>query len=376
MEALRASYTVPSLNYNIIPKAINKCNFFFKPKLMNFQSTNYHKNTSKSFKVFTISSSLSSSPPPPTLDQPAELETKTPDNEKFDWFSAWCPVIPVNTLKKACVAIYPSTVQHDILWFWPNTDPKYKDIIEKKKPPYLPELDDPSSAKLIGSRDFPYGYEVLIENLADPAHLPYAHFGLLPTQQPEVKVDREGGKPLEMGVMKLDINGFIGKADWGGGKFIAPYIYQNCINPVVAQINDQSMPSSAGIIKVLSEQRILLTFFCIPVSLGNSRLIWSYPRIFGGWIDKIIPKWIFHIGMGLLIQDSDLSLLHVEERKIMNAGPTNWQKACFVPTEADAYVTGLRMWLQNYSGVQINWGGKFSASTLPPTPPREQLMDR
>ncbi|KAH7560339.1 hypothetical protein JRO89_XS10G0002200 [Xanthoceras sorbifolium] len=256
MEALRASYAVPSLNYNnIIPRALNKCNSFFKPKFMNFQSINYHKNKSKSFKVFTISSS-SSSPPPPTLDQPAELETKTPDNEKFDWFSAWCPVIPVcdldkrvphgkkvlgldivawwdenesswkvfddacphrlaplsegridklgrlqcayhgwcfngsgscnlipqappngppvNTSKKACVAIYPSTVQHDILWFWPNTDPKYKDIIEKKKPPYLPELDDPSSAKLIGSKDFPYGYEVLIENLADPSHLPYA----------------------------------------------------------------------------------------------------------------------------------------------------------------------------------------------------------
>ncbi|KAK3200517.1 hypothetical protein Dsin_023932 [Dipteronia sinensis] len=177
---------------------------------------------------------------------------------------------PVNTLKKVCVAIYPSTVQHDILWFWPNTDPKYKDIIQKKKPPYLPELDDPSSAKLMGSRDFPYG---------------------------------------------------------------------------------------------------------IPVSPGNSRLIWSYPSFFGGWIDKIIPKWIFHIGMDLLVQDSDLSILHVEERKIMNVGPANWQKACFVPTKADAFVVGFRRWLRKYAGGQINWGGKFS-EILPPTPPREQLMDR
>ncbi|KAH7560338.1 hypothetical protein JRO89_XS10G0002100 [Xanthoceras sorbifolium] len=60
----------------------------------------------------------------------------------------------------------------------------------------------------------------------------------------------------------------------------------------------------------------------------------------------------------------------------MNVGPSNWQKACFVPTEADAYVTGLRMWLHKYSGGQINWGRKFSASTLLPTLPREQLMDR
>ncbi|TXG65826.1 hypothetical protein EZV62_007101 [Acer yangbiense] len=250
---------------------------------------------------------------------------------------------PVNTFKKACVAIYPSTVQHDILWFWPNTDPKYKDIIQKKKPPYLPELDDPSSAKLMGRRDFP------------------------------LKVDREGGKPLEMSVTKLDKNGFIGKADWGGSKFIAPFIYQNSINPVVGQRNESG--STAGIKKALMEQRILLTFFSIPVSPGNSRLIWSYPSFFGGWIDKIIPKWIFHIGMDLLVQDSDLSILHVEERKIMSVGPANWQKACFVPTKADTFVVGFRRGLRKYSGGQINWGGKFS-EILPPTPPREQLMDR
>lgn len=64
----------------------------------------------------------------------------------------------MHTFKKACVAVYPSTVQHEILWFWPNADPEYKDIINKKKPLYLPELDDPSFTKLIGNRDIPYGY--------------------------------------------------------------------------------------------------------------------------------------------------------------------------------------------------------------------------
>lgn len=45
-----------------------------------------------------------------------------------------------------------------MLWFWPNSDPQYKDILEKEKPPYIPELDDPSYAKLISNRDLPYGY--------------------------------------------------------------------------------------------------------------------------------------------------------------------------------------------------------------------------
>lgn len=64
----------------------------------------------------------------------------------------------VHTFQKACVAVYPSTVQHDIVWFWPNSDPMYKDIITKKKPPYIKELEDPSFTRLMGNRDIPYGF--------------------------------------------------------------------------------------------------------------------------------------------------------------------------------------------------------------------------
>ncbi|KAK4849732.1 hypothetical protein QYF36_000356 [Acer negundo] len=60
----------------------------------------------------------------------------------------------------------------------------------------------------------------------------------------------------------------------------------------------------------------------------------------------------------------------------MEVGAANWHKACFVPTRSDALVVGFRRWLNKYAGCQVNWGGKFSATDLPPTPPKEQLMDR
>ncbi|KAL5765300.1 hypothetical protein ACOSQ2_017894 [Xanthoceras sorbifolium] len=73
-------------------------------------------------------------------------------------------------------------------------------------------------------------------------------------------------------------------------------------------------------------------------------------------------------------------LFHIHgfyEQKIMEVGSANWHKACFVPTKSDAFVVGFRKWLNKYSDGQINWGaGKFSSGTLPPAPPREQLMDR
>ncbi|CAK7339117.1 unnamed protein product [Dovyalis caffra] len=295
--------------------------------------------------------------------------------------SGHCKFIPqvppdgpqVYTSKKACVAVYPSTVHHDLVWFWPNTDPQYKDIILKKQPPFIPELDDPSFIKYTGCRDVPYGYEILIENLMDPAHVPYAHYGIMKTRPPKVKADREGGSPVELTVKKLDIDGFVGNQyQFGINKFIAPCISYADSSPVVDQGDDHAV---AGTEKQPSmQQRAALIFFCIPVSPGNSRLIWVIPKNFGVWIAKVVPRFILHLGTNIVL-DSDLYLLHLEERKIMDIGPANRPQACFVPTKADAFVVGFRRWLNKYAGGQVDWRGKYSGA-LPPTPPREQLLDR
>ncbi|KAJ6346592.1 hypothetical protein OIU76_003297 [Salix suchowensis] len=144
-------------------------------------------------------------------------------------------------------------------------------------------------------------YDVLIENLLDPAHLPYAHYGLLTAPKLQVKSDREGGGPLDLSVKKLDSQGFFENQDlFGDTKFIAP-----CISYA------SSSPGDA-------------------------------------------PE---------------------KERKFMDVGPANWQKACFVPTKSDALVVGYRRWFNKYSGGQVDWKGKYCGA-LPPTSPREQLFDR
>jgi len=59
----------------------------------------------------------------------------------------------------------------------------------------------------------------------------------------------------------------------------------------------------------------------------------------------------------------------------MDVGQANWHKACFVPTKANALVIRFRKWLKKYTGGEVEWRGKYNGA-LPPTPPREQLMDR
>ncbi|KAK9707402.1 hypothetical protein RND81_07G195500 [Saponaria officinalis] len=283
---------------------------------------------------------------------------------------------PVHTFKKACVASYPCTVQNQILWFWANSDPEYRDIVTTKPPPYIAELDDPSFTCTMGNRDIPYGYEVLIENLMDPAHVRYAHYGIMrvPENKNRPKADREGGAPMDITVQKHDKSGFFAKHESGFSKFIPPSVFYMTPNPVTSLGSDAKSTSISEKGSEEKQRIILLIFICIPVSPGRSRLIWAFPRNFGVWIDKIVPRWVYHIGQNLVL-DSDLYLLHVEEHKIKEVGPTNWQKACFVPTKSDALVVAFRKWLNKYSVGGVDWSKKFNG-TLPPTPPREVLMDR
>ncbi|KAK1282143.1 hypothetical protein QJS10_CPB22g01238 [Acorus calamus] len=285
-----------------------------------------------------------------------------------------------HTFNKACAAAYPSVEQNKIVWFWPSTEPQYNDILTKKKPPYIPELDDPTYTDLMGTRDIPYGYEVLIENLMDPSHVHYAHYGIMRIPK-SVKAkarydDREGGRPLEINIQTLDKSGFLAKQESGYSKFIAPCIYYAFPSWGEGQDPNSSRSTMEDSISHvdLKQRRFLLIFICIPVSPGKSRLIWVFPRNFSVWLDRIVPRWMFHLGQNLIL-DSDLYLLHLEERKIQDAGASNWLKACFVPTKADALVVAFRKWLRNYADNQIHWGTK-DGGVLPPTPPKEQLMDR
>lgn len=63
----------------------------------------------------------------------------------------------------------------------------------------------------------------------DPAHVGYAHYGILTKKTPKNKpvkgVDREGGRPLNLRIQGMDINGFSTMQEWGSGKFYAPCVY-------------------------------------------------------------------------------------------------------------------------------------------------------
>ncbi|THG12197.1 hypothetical protein TEA_010894 [Camellia sinensis var. sinensis] len=114
-----------------------------------------------------------------------------------------------------------------------------------------------------------------------------------------------------------------------------------------------------------------------PVHAFKKACVAAYPSTEWGH-SKFVAPCIFSAFTPLVADQTNGSVSSAgtkEERKIMDIGPSNWQKACFVPTKSDALVVSFRRWLNKYAGGQVDWGTKFSGA-LPPTPPREQLLDR
>ncbi|KAF8708505.1 hypothetical protein HU200_029868 [Digitaria exilis] len=99
----------------------------------------------------------------------------------------------------------------------------------------------------------------------------------------------------------------------------------------------------------------MLVVFCIPVAPGRSRLIWAFPRNAGVWLHKIIPRWLSHSVTNRVL-DSDICLIHFEERRFVAVGLDNCHKVCYMPTSSDGMVVAFRNWFRKYCKHQVGWG--------------------
>ncbi|KAK8443890.1 hypothetical protein SEVIR_9G046101v4 [Setaria viridis] len=274
---------------------------------------------------------------------------------------------PVHKNAKACVASYPCVVQNRILWFYPRAEPEHKDVLQRKRPPHIKEIDDPSFVTAFGIRDLFYGYDILAENLMDPSHVPYAHKGLIGgprnTEDPgRVEHDKEGGGPIKLKIEEASMDGFLSSWERGFWKFVAPCTFHSSGTSMQAKPGKKKAP------------RFMLVVFCVPVAPGRSRLIWAFPRNFAVWLDMIIPRWVYHINQNSVL-DSDAYILHIEERKFAASGLDNWQKDCYLPASSDTMVVAFRNWFRKYCKNRVGWATP-QPDQLPPTATKDAVLER
>mgnify|MGYP001800729356 FL=1 len=89
--------------------------------------------------------------------------------------------------------------------------------------------------------------------------------------------------------------------------------------------------------------------YATPIRKGECRLFARFPFKFASKLPaffiKLTPRWYSHISNNRILEDDQI-FLHYQERFLEESGGSpNFNKAFYLPTKADTYVSELRKWV-------------------------------
>lgn len=230
------------------------------------------------------------------------------------------------------VTSLPIRQEHDLLWVW--ADANSTEQAATTPLPLSPQID--ASKGFVWSsyvRDLEYDWQTLVENVADPSHVPFSHHG--------VQGNRKSAAPLDMKIVESTPN--LIKANTKG-RFNTTITFQPpCYLEYAIQIGN-------------SGKQLGLVTYCIPVSPGKSRIVALFPRNFAKVLRHITPRWWEHMNTRNLIIDGDMILLHHQEYLFQQqTSNMSWKEAYKLPTTADRLVIEFRKWFDKYSQGKLPW---------------------
>ena len=249
-----------------------------------------------------------------------------------------------------CVTVYPSQQENDLLWVWMDADSP--DIAAKTNLPLSDKID--ASKGYVWSsmvRDLEYDWQTLVENVADPSHVPFSHHG--------IQGNRDRAMAIPLQIVRSTINVIEAEVD-------KPFKTTITFEPPCHLEYDIVLPGG--------DKQIGLVTYCLPVSPGKSRIVAQFPRNFAQRLNSIVPRWWDHVQNRNAVLDGDMVLLHQQENFLQD---TNWKTAYKMPTSADRLVIEFRNWFDRYCNGKLPWhqvGVDVPASAR--EKPREVLLDR
>lgn len=260
-------------------------------------------------------------------------------------------------LSRSSAVKYPSAFFFGVVWAWLGEEPPRGSPSDLLKGT---ELEGEKAFKTY-TRDLPYGYDTLLENLMDPAHVPFAHHGLQGT--------RDDAAPITV----MDVPR--GKAE--NLSFTFEDITRGAKRKVTFNLSVPFFGYYRGVVEAPSKKPpFKLTFIGVPVAPGESRLILLYTgkKQIGAHRDMLLkfPTWVIHLFSNRFI-DSDLIFLHHQER-ILRAKPRTagtWKTAYFMPAKVDQAITLWRKWLEREGAACVS-----PDHELCPVASRESLLNR
>ncbi|KAL3936791.1 MAG: hypothetical protein SGBAC_007964 [Bacillariaceae sp.] len=277
--------------------------------------------------------------------------------------------------KRSCATTYPAQVVKNILFVWPweedclsvlgNPDAQPEGILKG-----LPE--DPPTY----TRDLPYGWDTLVENLIDPSHVPFAHHGM--------QGKRTDAIPIKMTVPEVSETGFsfewedrtMGMMRSGGGEFRAPYLVNydakfQTETPKPFRLSAICIPTkpgwSRGIIVTWqsednekADKEEMTNVESTEVSTAKEQK--KKKKSLMAKVFSNLPIWLSH-QLSNKFLDSDLAFLHFQEQE------RGKRADYFMPAPADRCISALRKWVDKYTSEDV-------VGPLPPSLPRSAMFDR
>ena len=230
------------------------------------------------------------------------------------------------------VTSLPVRQENDLLWVW--ADVNSTELAANTPLPLSPQID--ASKGFVWSsyvRDLEYDWQTLVENVADPSHVPFAHHG--------VQGNRKSATPIDMEVVESTPNIIQVNTE---GKFTTTITFQPpCRLEYAIQIGK-------------ADKQLGLVTYCIPTSPGKSRIVAQFPRNFAKILHHITPRWWEHLNTRNLVIDGDMILLHQQEYLLQQqTSNMSWKEAYKLPTTADRLVIEFRKWFDKYSQGKLPW---------------------
>jgi len=268
---------------------------------------------------------------------------------------------------RACATTYPTAEAQGLIWVWGESGSHAQEESASKPIPIDKRLEAATKKEEkifnifpLFQRDLPYDYQTLLENVADPAHVPFSHHKVQGNRDKVKYGDYELAlQPNTPGRISVEHSSFFGK---GYIDFEPPMI----INYVSDRPNG-----------VFTSFRI----HCVPTKPGFSRIIsflvtnsQKLPTLFK--LVKKLPVWMDHILFRHPALDGDNVFLHYQEQYLVEKdrqseekeGSTTtaaWRKKYYMPARADLLVAAIKNWIDT-AGKGGAWGPLHKARGYPP----------
>lgn len=255
--------------------------------------------------------------------------------------------------KHWCAVALPTRQENDLLWVWP--EPDSVELAESTPLPLSPVID--AKKGFVWSsmvRDLDYDWQTLIENVADPSHVPFAHHG--------IQGDRKQGRPIPIKIVESSLNLIKATIERNKGTTIT------FEPPCRLEYN----------ISVGEKGQFGLVTYCLPVMPGKARIVAQFPRNFAKIVHFLTPRWWNHIIERNSVLDGDMVLLHQQEYFLRQKEKCeSWKTAYKLPTSADRLVIEFRNWFDKYCNGQLPW----TEVGIKPEEPRisdrlDEILDR